>query len=152
MLRKWKETPGIKWKNEITPVMPETAKTDQPSKSKGKPFWRRRKNKKPTEPVKMPPEVPTLQEYINSLEEYEQRCSAPVTLDDFIPEEVQRVLLGAENVEEIEDINDAIEEFTEIQPEHCHRITVLNGSEEDVEEPFIKREAFVHREDLYPRV
>lgn len=34
----------------------------------------------------------------------------------------------------IEDINDAIEEFTEIQPEHCHRITVLNGSEEDVEE------------------
>jgi hypothetical protein len=38
------------------------------------------------------------------------------------------------HVEEIEDINDAIEEFTEIQPEHCHRITVLNGSEEDVEE------------------
>lgn len=130
LLRKLKETPGIKWKNEITPVTPNVAGTTRITKAKNKSFRRKKRSKKPAEPVEMP-EPSALQEYINSLEEYEQGRPTPATLDDFIPEEVKRVLLGAKDVEEIEEILDAIEEFTDVQTESCHRVTVSGDSGED---------------------
>lgn len=37
-------------------------------------------------------------------------------------------------MEEMEEILEAIEEFTEVQPASCHRITVSDDSEEDAEE------------------
>lgn len=40
-----------------------------------------------------------IEEYIDSLEEYEQKVRVPLTLEDFIPEEVRQALDGEETEE-----------------------------------------------------
>lgn len=49
------------------------------------------------------PKLSALQVYINSLEEYEQGHPIPSTLEDLIPEEVKKVILGLESEDEDEE-------------------------------------------------
>jgi hypothetical protein len=136
LLRKLKETPGIKWKNEITPIVP---KAPKPVEYMGGKFKRKIKNKKSKKKSTEMPKLSALQVYINSLEEYEQGHPIPSTLEDFIPEEVKKVILGLESEENSETKQETHEgaqeeESNENHVETCCHITIIDNEEAENEE------------------
>lgn len=122
LLKKLQKEPGVKWKNTITTVVPETSQKPQAFyKKKGSNASQKKRSKKPLKPVELPEET-GLKKYRKALEEYEQGKPMPTILQDFIPEKIMKALLGLKNEEENSEGED------EFWVETCHSITHIEES------------------------